>query len=266
MKISVITVSYNASDRIERTIRSVMAQDYSDYEYIIIDGSSNDGTIDIITKYSIGISYWISEPDNGIYCAMNKGVRIASGEYCIFMNAGDMFFSSTVLSEVAYYLDGNYSVVMGNQVYLTSSGKFSFFGKAWNSIDAERLFFDSLYHQASFIRRSDLVRYPYDESLKMVSDWKEMLLFFVVNHLEYRGINVTVDYFIMDGLTYSQVDIREKERRIVWNEIYSSCDQQKYLLNRERYKSSMNIVRYFNFINRILGTFYHKLVTPVPSL
>lgn len=97
-KITVITVCYNAADVIEPTILSVICQDYGDVEYIVIDGASTDGTVDIISSYSGNISRWISEPDKGIYHAMNKGISLASGDYVIFMNAGDRFFSPAALS------------------------------------------------------------------------------------------------------------------------------------------------------------------------
>ena len=103
MKVSVITVSFNAVSCIERTIKSVISQRYNDFEYIIVDGQSNDGTIEIIQKYHAYISKWISEPDRGIYNAMNKAVRICSGEYCIFMNAGDMFVNPLVLKQVSLF-------------------------------------------------------------------------------------------------------------------------------------------------------------------
>lgn len=100
IKISVVTVSYNAVETIEKTILSVLNQTYSNIEYIIIDGGSTDGTIDIIKKYSDKISYCVSEPDNGIYDAMNKGIAAASGDYVNFMNAGDTFYDSNCIASV----------------------------------------------------------------------------------------------------------------------------------------------------------------------
>ncbi|MDE6268834.1 MAG: glycosyltransferase [Muribaculaceae bacterium] len=97
-KITVITVCYNAADVIEPTILSVIGQDYGDVEYIVIDGASTDGTVDIISRYAGYLSRWISEPDKGIYHAMNKGISIATGDYILFMNAGDRFFSHSALS------------------------------------------------------------------------------------------------------------------------------------------------------------------------
>lgn len=100
MRISIITVCYNAAPYIEKTILSVINQTYKNLEYIIIDGGSTDGTIDIIKKYKTQITYWVSESDKGIYDAMNKGIRKATGEWINFMNAGDCLTNSHVLSEL----------------------------------------------------------------------------------------------------------------------------------------------------------------------
>ena len=98
--ISIITVVYNADKYLEQTIKSVINQDYNNIEYIIIDGGSTDGTMSVIKEYEESISYWVSEKDNGIYDAMNKGIDIASGKWINFMNAGDSFYNNKVLSEV----------------------------------------------------------------------------------------------------------------------------------------------------------------------
>lgn len=97
-KISVVTVCYNTVDTIEKTILSVINQTYDNIEYIIVDGASTDGTIDVIKKYENRIAKWVSEPDNGIYDAMNKGIRMATGEWLNFMNAGDCFYNKYVLA------------------------------------------------------------------------------------------------------------------------------------------------------------------------
>lgn len=101
-KVTVVTVCYNAATVIEETILSVLSQDYQSMEYIVIDGGSTDGTVDIIKKYSDRIAYWVSEPDGGIYYAMNKAVEHATGDYVNFMNAGDTFFDSNVLKDIFY--------------------------------------------------------------------------------------------------------------------------------------------------------------------
>jgi glycosyltransferase involved in cell wall biosynthesis len=98
--VTVVTVVYNGAEHLERTIRSIINQSYNNIEYIIIDGGSTDGTVDIIKKYDQTVDYWVSEPDNGIYDAMNKGVSLACGDWINFMNAGDIFSDETTLQQV----------------------------------------------------------------------------------------------------------------------------------------------------------------------
>ena len=118
MKITVITISFNAAARMAQTIKSVIQQDYPSYEYIVVDGASTDGTVGIIRQHEQHITKWVSEPDTGIYQAMNKGVAMATGDYCILMNAGDMFIHENGLSEIAPHVDGDATIVRGNQVYV----------------------------------------------------------------------------------------------------------------------------------------------------
>lgn len=112
--ISIITVSYNAVGTIESTIKSVMRQTYSNIEYIIVDGQSTDGTIDVIKKYSKKNISWISEPDGGIYDAMNKGLQIAKGDWCIFMGADDVFFEEDTIKKVVEYMKDPNKIYYGN--------------------------------------------------------------------------------------------------------------------------------------------------------
>ena len=100
MRLSIITVNFNNPEGLERTIVSVLSQNCLDFEYIIVDGASTKGDIDIIRKYDNGFIRWISEKDTGIYNAMNKGVRMATGDYCLFMNSGDELYSSTTVSQI----------------------------------------------------------------------------------------------------------------------------------------------------------------------
>ena len=103
MKYSVITINYNNREGLKHTIDSVVCQTYTDFEFIIIDGGSTDGSVEIIREYEEHITYWVSEKDHGIYHAMNKGVAQAHGDYCIFMNSGDCFHSSYVLDSIKEY-------------------------------------------------------------------------------------------------------------------------------------------------------------------
>jgi glycosyltransferase involved in cell wall biosynthesis len=118
-QVSIITVTYNAEKYLEQTIKSIMEQDYPNIEYIIIDGASTDGTIDIIKKYEKYITRWISESDNGIYDAMNKGIKLTTGNWINFMNAGDGFSSENILSSI-FYKNYNFDVLYSDS-YLVNS-------------------------------------------------------------------------------------------------------------------------------------------------
>lgn len=122
--ITVITVTYNCVNDIEDTIRSVISQDYPNIEYIIIDGASTDGTVDVVKKYEKHITKIVSEPDNGLYDAMNKGIRMASGKWINFMNAGDMYNDNHTISMLFENLGGRHiKVLYGNTIYIGRNGE-----------------------------------------------------------------------------------------------------------------------------------------------
>lgn len=170
MKYSIITVNYNNRDGLQRTIESVIHQSYRDFEFIIIDGGSTDGSSDLLKKYDEHITYWVSEKDNGIYNAMNKGIRQAKGEYLNFMNSGDCFYDSNVLQKVTNY-GFNDDFIVGKDYHYNIEK-----GKGHISIHPPRttmihFFMATLDHQSSFIKRELFNESPYDESHHLVSDW-----------------------------------------------------------------------------------------------
>jgi len=165
--ITIVTVSYNAVHDIERTIQSVTAQTYQNIEYIIIDGASTDGTVDIIKKYESEISHWISEPDEGIYFAMNKAIKILNGKWVNFMNAGDTFVDENVIKKMVKETASNADIYYGAR-YIQN-------GKKKNLEKTASL--DDFYynmpfgHQATFIRKSILKKYQFDQSYQLSSDY-----------------------------------------------------------------------------------------------
>jgi len=145
--ISIVTISYNCADAIERTIQSVLSQRFTEYEYIIIDGGSTDGTADIIRRYSESLSYWVSERDRGIGDAFNKGIAAAKGRYVNLLNAGDSFVSPGTLEEVAPYLT---APLVTFRFMEENSGEHSrLVSENETNIEKKAL----LGHQATFVRR-----------------------------------------------------------------------------------------------------------------
>ncbi|MBD5632817.1 MAG: glycosyltransferase [Clostridia bacterium] len=169
-KISIITITYNCKDVIEKTIQSVIHQDYDNKEYIIIDGGSNDGTVDIIKKYESQVDCWVSEKDNGIYDAMNKGILKTTGKWINFMNAGDTFYDHSVLSSVAEIIDSNYTIAYGQIMKIYNRFKFIAYGQPINLNKLKDKC--RLPHQGMFTNAEYHKKHLFDISYKSAADYK----------------------------------------------------------------------------------------------
>ena len=213
MKLSIITVNYNDAEGLERTIRSIISQTFRDYEFIIIDGGSTDGSVDVIKQYESYIDYWVSEPDGGIYPGMNKGLRQAKGEYLNFMNGGDCYHSSDVL-ETIFALGSNADVITGEHAEngLRNVGK--------DGVTMLDLYKWAIDHQASFIKREIALRHPYDEKYKIVSDWKFFIEALVFDNCTFYYTDTIVVDVDMEGISNTNYDLDRKEREQVMKELF----------------------------------------------
>lgn len=194
MKITIITVCYNASSCIEKTIQSIINQTYSNIEYIIIDGKSTDSTLNLIRKYEKYISHWISEPDNGVFDAMNKGISMASGEYIIFMNAGDYFAETSIIEDVVNYImhNNNADVYHGDIYRDIKSPK-----HIWKDIpfylNKKKLKGMNICHQAIFTKLSTAKKYYFDTSYKVSADYNMMMQIFKdKGSFKYIPLNIAI--------------------------------------------------------------------------
>ena len=115
--LTIITVNLNNYIGLSKTVESVIGQTFKDFEFIVIDGGSNDGSIEVIKKFARNINYWISESDKGIYNAMNKGIQKAQGQYSLFLNSGDSLYNSGVLQAVSQYLTGEFDLICGSSCH-----------------------------------------------------------------------------------------------------------------------------------------------------
>lgn len=172
MKFSIITINLNNKVGLEKTIKSVLSQTFKDYEFIIIDGNSTDGSKDVIEKYQSFISYSVSEPDGGIYEAMNKGTSVAQGDYCNFLNSGDCYHDSTVLEHISK-MDQRADVLTG--CHDLSFGR----NAGEHGVTMLDLFRWSYNHQESFIKRELCIKYPYDVKYRLAADRKFFIEAFV---------------------------------------------------------------------------------------
>lgn len=173
--IDIITINLNNKEGLKRTIESVINQTYFDkVNFIIIDGGSTDGSVDIIKEYSDKLYYWISEKDDGIYNAMNKGIKVSLNDYCLFLNSGDYLKENNALERVFPYLNGDYDLVYGNEWKLKDRYKNNspYEAKYPDKLDESFFRRTSLPHQSTFIKTELLKKHKYDEGYKVISDWK----------------------------------------------------------------------------------------------
>ena len=226
-KITIITVCYNAIQNIESTILSVISQTYKNVEYIVIDGNSNDGTIDIIKKYSNSIDKWVSEPDKGIYDAMNKGIKMASGDWLNFMNAGDVFYSNdTIENIVEDFTDA--AIVYGYVIRDLGRKSFSAHGITCSSPKIIDFINSSFQHQACFIDKRMFDQYGgYSTELRLAADSKFFFDVVAINHEKTKYINMPIAIFNMDGASTRNAAVYKEERELflrqyLGNEIYDN--------------------------------------------
>ena len=246
MKLSIITVNFNNAAGLQKTIESVVNQSFTDYEYIIIDGGSSDESVDIIQQYADKITYWVSEPDKGIYHAMNKGILQAKGEYCQFLNSGDWFIDRFGLQYVFDKKPAESIIYCDIQ-----------FGKRALTYD-DRLtflyFFDNtIPHQSAFIRRSlfSILGF-YNEENKIVSDWEFYMKAIINSQCSYQHIPYLLVFYDDNGLSETNRDLLFQEREKVLRKNYPLMyDDYKQLISLKQENQLYRNSRLIQFIHKI---------------
>ena len=258
MKLSIITVNLNNKDGLQKTIDSVVSQTFKDYEWIVIDGGSTDGSRELIEQYADHFAYWVSEPDKGVYNAMNKGIRVAKGEYLQFLNSGDWLVDETAL-ERCFSHGFTADIAFGDQYFVHPEGKRhkSSFPKL---LTFKFLFQSSLGHSASFIKRELFQIEQYDESFKIVSDWA----FFVKMMLDDRkfvNINETVTCYDLSGISSTNIELRTQERNFVIERFVPDAIAGDYwkMEEMEKLLNEYHVRKVLEYGGK--NKFYHKLIT-----
>lgn len=223
MRISIITINFNNREGLSKTIESVVNQTYNNIQYIVIDGGSTDGSVDVIKAYADKIDFWVSEPDRGIYNAMNKGIDVAEGEYCLFLNSGDYLFDEKVIELITPNL-GLEDFVIGRILFLDSD-TYSF---VKYPISMLKFYNSSIPHPATFIKKELFLSEKYDEDLKIVSDWKFFLKKIVIEECSYKIIDNIIACFNSDGISSCNKLLVEEEREKVLQELIPTAIRMDY--------------------------------------
>lgn len=257
MRISIITVCYNSVETIERTIKSVIGQDYHDIEYIVIDGGSTDGTVEVIQKYEKHISYWVSEKDKGIYDAMNKGIKNATGEILAFLNSDD-WYEENILDDIAHVFQKEKIQVLCGGIFFHRNDIVVRRYVNKEAIEKEIRFKMGYYHSAMFVKKSLFIRYGmFDTRYKIVADY-DWLLRVYDGHENIAATNKVFSNFSYGGISsrYEMLDLHLQERK---NASMSALMRNEELTEEEK-KTWREIIeykcvedRYYSAFKKILG-------------
>lgn len=241
-KITIITVVYNDEQNISKTIESVINQSYDNIEFVIIDGGSTDSTLEEINKYINKINVFVSENDLGIYDAMNKGIRVSSGEWLLFLNSGDFFHRNNTLNMISDYIkqSGKSDIIYGDCNVLSEEINFNFIKKASNITNIKREMIFS--HQACFIKRELHNKYNYNIKYKICADY-DFLLKSYINGAKFYKIPELITTVTNGGLSDMNRIKVFTERLKIKNTLAPSFKNYFYFFKSVSYFFLMKIVK-----------------------
>jgi len=244
-KISIITINLNNAEGLRKTIESVIYQDcFDDIEYIVVDDGSTDGSVSVIREYESQLAFWTHRPNKGIYPTMNEGTSHASAEYCLFLNSGDVLHDRQGLSKMISLMNGE-DILIGKTMFM-ATGNFAIVDRP---ISLKYFFERTVPHNAALIRRELLLKNPYDESFRIVSDWIFFMKALVVDNASYRVVDVHVADFDCTGISSRNRYLCEIEKDRALKEIFPErvlTDYHEFLYGE-------------GYSNDSYDKFYHKL-------
>lgn len=262
MKISVVTVCYNEEKNIAKTVRSVLHQTSGDFEYIVCDGKSKDNTVSIAESFRAdfeakGISYRIlSEKDGGVYFGMNNGIDLATGDYVIFINAGDRFHSDNVIEAITSEIkDRRPEVIYGNCAMVDRGAVNIVYAKHEN-LECNM----SICHPSTLVRSDIIKQNKFDTSFKIAADYNMMLTLYC-NHCEFFKIELVISDFFLDGISSVNVTQSLKEACRVKKQHGIDCNEEEAIAIAKRNQRIINIKR---SIPGFLWKFWSKTIKKKP--
>lgn len=243
MKISIITVCYNSAETLKTTIQSVASQTYNNIEYIIVDGNSRDRTLEIIEKNVDVIAKWISEPDQGLYDAMNKGIAMATGDIVGILNSDDTFYNNTVLENVVtFHINNTIEASIGDVVYINSSGKITrtYSSKNWKP---QKLKIGFMPPHASVFFKRELFKHFGNYKLDFIigADYELITRFFLKHNLSWKYSGITTTSMLVGGISSSGIS----SYKLITKEIQKALQLNNIAFNPTKIK--------LRFIWKIIG-------------
>ena len=262
MKLSIITVNLNNREGLQRTIDSVVSQSFKDFEWIVIDGGSTDGSKELIEQYADRFAYWVSEPDKGIYNAMNKGIKVAKGEYLQFLNSGDWLWDGDILQEVlSDEVCGNADIVYGKTMVHDVNGYVFESGHHFDPFTPYSLVAYSMPHQSTFTKRMLFERIGlFDEEFRLSGDLDFFFRAIIINHALTKHIDRSITHFAGGGLSMTAPGLEAEEKKMILEKYMPSgsiLDFEQYLA----YRKSDKLLKENNKAIEVYDTLHRRWFT-----
>lgn len=249
MRLSIITINRNNAEGLEKTMLSVATQTFKELEYIVVDGASADGSVEVIKRLEPQFTHlkWVSEPDKGIYNAMNKGLHMATGEYVQILNSADCLAATDVTERMLAALEdaGCPNILYGNMIKCFLDGH-QIVDKcfAGQEITMLGMYTGTLNHDSAYIRRDLFEKYGYyDEGLKIVSDWKWYLQAIILGGEKPQYVDLNVTFFDMTGISETNKEVERAERKQVLEQLFPQTvlsDYERFAFPIEQIKRLQN--------------------------
>jgi glycosyltransferase involved in cell wall biosynthesis len=222
IKLTIITINYNNAIGLKKTIESVVNQIYKNFEFVVIDGKSNDESVSVINNFGDKISYYSSEKDNGIYNAMNKGIKAANGEFLLFLNSGDLLFDNYTIENIFDKLDSSIGIIYGNAIMVSEKEKLAYIYP--ESLPFSFFYDKTLCHQSVFIKKELFGETGYNEQNKIVSDWEFFTEKIILNKVKYKHIQQFICQYELNGMSSfeSNIEQTKKEKKRFFDKYFSS--------------------------------------------
>ncbi len=257
-KITVVTINFNNANGLVKTIESIVNQNYSNLEYIVVDGKSSDGSTNIINDYSKYFTKAIIEPDEGPYFAMNKALQHATGDYIIFINSGDLLCDG-ILNKIFTHMLVDADIIYGNY-FVAQDGKTLYLDKVSPTPGIAFFYKGNLNHQSVFIKTSLHKEYPYDESFRIAADFKLFFTLLIMRGCSYVFVNEAISTYDLSGISSNKANemLHYKERKQVLSSYLSVAAMDELEVITANISSPM-----YKYINQIK---HSKRIEKVASL
>jgi len=268
MLLSIITINYNKGEGLIKTVNSVLNQSFSDFEYIVIDGNSDDGSVEFLESIDAKCFRYISEPDFGIYNAMNKGIKVAQGEYLLFLNSGDYFYENSTLQEVIPSLQSNTDIYYGD-IKKKKGNRLS--TKTYpEKLRLSFFYTGALCHQSTFIKKELFFKYfLYNEDYKIMSDWEFFIFTICKENVSYQHLDRIICVYDFSGISSDKkfTDIALKERKQTIDTYFPAFSEDYKILNKLNAKRTQQIfyIEKFPFAWKILKGLINIILLFLPK-